>query len=204
MRRERRRELIREEILTAAARLFTEKGYEATSVDDVAETADVAKGTFYNYFESKEDLVAAMHQKRVDGLFQAAAQSLESGMPPLQVIKELLVDSARWSEENADMAIIFFNRGPRVMGKGFNLDNGPPPRFLDMQHLVVAAQEQNELRKDLDARFITGMFIHILFISQFMWVAEGKSGSVIERVQSWFQALLEGVQAQKENARISH
>lgn len=44
-------------IIDAALRLFSENGYEATTVADIAEAAGVAKGTFFNYFRAKEELL---------------------------------------------------------------------------------------------------------------------------------------------------
>ena len=56
-RRERKKEETRRRIFDAAIRLFADKGFEATTVDEIAEAADVAKGTFFNYFPRKEDIV---------------------------------------------------------------------------------------------------------------------------------------------------
>src|SRR5438874_8484314 len=47
------------EIVAAAVRLFSEHGIEAVTVDEIAAAADVGKGTIYNYFETKEDIVVA-------------------------------------------------------------------------------------------------------------------------------------------------
>jgi AcrR family transcriptional regulator len=52
----------REEILRAALGLFGEKGYDATTVQDIADAAEVAAGTVYLYFSSKEELLGALHQ----------------------------------------------------------------------------------------------------------------------------------------------
>ena len=49
----------REKILQAAVRLFHEYGYNATSVQDIVSAAEVPKGSFYNYFKSKEELAIA-------------------------------------------------------------------------------------------------------------------------------------------------
>jgi AcrR family transcriptional regulator len=59
-RRQRRIERRRERILQAAARVFAEKSYAATTIREVAEAADVAEGTLYNYFESKRDILLAI------------------------------------------------------------------------------------------------------------------------------------------------
>ena len=56
-------ELRREELLDAAQQLFLDKGIAATSIDDIASAADVAKGTFYLYFPSKEALLAAIQER---------------------------------------------------------------------------------------------------------------------------------------------
>lgn len=53
-RRERKKEATKDRIFKAAMKLFKDKGFEATTVDDIAAKADVAKGTFFNYFPRKE------------------------------------------------------------------------------------------------------------------------------------------------------
>src|ERR1700684_2784052 len=55
--RQRRRRIA--EILTVAAELFGEQGYDAVSLEDVAERLDVTKGSLYYYFASKDELVTA-------------------------------------------------------------------------------------------------------------------------------------------------
>lgn len=58
-------ELRREELLDAAQRLFLDKGIGATSIDDIASAAEVAKGTFYLYFASKEVLLHELQERFV-------------------------------------------------------------------------------------------------------------------------------------------
>lgn len=59
-RRERRAAERRRQILEGAARVFAEKGYHRTTTRDIAEAADVAEGTLYNYFASKDDLLMGL------------------------------------------------------------------------------------------------------------------------------------------------
>lgn len=63
-------ELRREELLDAAQQLFVEKGIGATSIDDIASCAEVAKGTFYLYFPSKEALLHALQERFVAGFVE--------------------------------------------------------------------------------------------------------------------------------------
>jgi TetR/AcrR family transcriptional regulator, cholesterol catabolism regulator len=59
-RRERKKLEVERRIRDAALRLFHDKGYEATTVEEIAELADVAKGTFFNYFPRKDALLEAL------------------------------------------------------------------------------------------------------------------------------------------------
>jgi AcrR family transcriptional regulator len=56
-------EVRRAEILQAASELFEEIGYESTSVDSIVRSAGIAKGTFYYYFKSKDEVLAALAQQ---------------------------------------------------------------------------------------------------------------------------------------------
>ena len=56
-RRERRRAQQRTHLYTTALKLFVERGFDQVTVDDIATAADVAKGTFFNYFPTKEHLL---------------------------------------------------------------------------------------------------------------------------------------------------
>lgn len=57
------------EIIQAAAVLFAEKGYEQCSVNDILNTVGIAKGTFYHYFKSKEDVLDAAVEKMSEQVF---------------------------------------------------------------------------------------------------------------------------------------
>jgi AcrR family transcriptional regulator len=63
-RRERNKQRMRERIFSAALSLFAEKGFEQTKVDDITERADVARGTFFNHFQHKEELVTTWSSQR--------------------------------------------------------------------------------------------------------------------------------------------
>jgi TetR/AcrR family transcriptional regulator, cholesterol catabolism regulator len=63
-RRERNKLRIRERVYHAAVELFIEKGYDRTTIEEITEKADVARGTFFNHFQSKEDLISAWGEYR--------------------------------------------------------------------------------------------------------------------------------------------
>lgn len=76
----------------AAAALFYERGYDATTIDDIAAAVEISPRTFYRYFPTKEDLVVAMGQTSLESFFAA----LEARPPaePLTIAVQAAVDEA--------------------------------------------------------------------------------------------------------------
>ncbi|MGW4118132.1 TetR/AcrR family transcriptional regulator [Nocardia sp. NPDC004711] len=78
-RRERNRQRVRARIYTSALELFAEKGYDATTIDEIAERADVSRGTFFNHFPRKEDLITEWAEDRRRTLMDRIEQPLGAG-----------------------------------------------------------------------------------------------------------------------------
>lgn len=72
-RRERKRRETRERIEQAAMALFLERGFDATTIEDITEAADVSKRSFFDYFPSKEEVVFAWQDSFADRLMAAIA-----------------------------------------------------------------------------------------------------------------------------------
>jgi AcrR family transcriptional regulator len=70
-------ELRREELLDAAQQLFLDKGIGATSIDEIASAVQVAKGTFYLYFPSKEALLHALQERFVAGFLEQLEAAMD-------------------------------------------------------------------------------------------------------------------------------
>ena len=78
-RRERKKEETRQRIVAAAIELFQRNGYEATTVDEISERADVAKGTFFNYYPRKESILDDVHEQQLEAVEAVADQVLGNG-----------------------------------------------------------------------------------------------------------------------------
>src|SRR5271157_2707805 len=89
-RRERHRAETRERLFRAALRLFAERGYLETTVEDITNAADVGKGTFFNYFPTKEHVLATFGDERVAVIERAYKEARSSDQPVLHAILQLL------------------------------------------------------------------------------------------------------------------
>ncbi|MFN8502106.1 TetR/AcrR family transcriptional regulator [Kouleothrix sp.] len=101
--RERRRQLLRDEILQAAAALLNEKGYAAMSMDELAGRAGISKPTLYQLFATKEDLLLAAVMHGFDEVEQAVASD-PTPRTPLQQLTFILRTVIRMQIEGGALA----------------------------------------------------------------------------------------------------
>ena len=90
---QRRKDSRSEEILDAALQLFSEKGFSATRIIDVAELAGISKGSLYNYYENKEAIFKAVVQQRIS--------------PQLDQVDTLISD---FQDSHAELLKLLINR----------------------------------------------------------------------------------------------
>lgn len=89
----------RTRILQEAARLFTEKGYETTSVQDLAEALGLSKAALYHHFRSKEEILLEISLLALKGLVRAGEEALKVE-DPKEALLAFMTAHARYFEEN--------------------------------------------------------------------------------------------------------
>jgi len=95
-RRERKAAQTRLKLFRCALQLFAERGFPNVTVEDITEAADVGKGTFFNYFTSKDHVLSVMAEIQL-GKVRAALQAAEEGKRPIRLVVHDLF--AKVSEE---------------------------------------------------------------------------------------------------------
>jgi AcrR family transcriptional regulator len=95
--RERKKEKTRDALIASAVRLFSRRGFDHVTVEEIAATCDVSPRTFFRYFASKEDVLFADSEERCTHLLDAIAEQ-DSDVPPSRAleaaVKSLSVDYA--------------------------------------------------------------------------------------------------------------
>jgi AcrR family transcriptional regulator len=109
--RERKKARTRLAIQEHALRLFREQGYDDTTVEQIADAAEVSPSTFFRYFPTKEDVVA---YDALDPLVMAAWREQPAGMPPIEAIRKAMWDvfgsmSPEQVEEMMDRGRLLFS-----------------------------------------------------------------------------------------------
>ncbi len=97
----------REEILTAAAKIFSQRGYQAADVQAIAELAEAGKGTVYRYFSSKENLFSSVLQQKLDLLKEQVEQARVIHQDPLQALRAVMLAYLHYFENHPDTIELF-------------------------------------------------------------------------------------------------
>ncbi|MEV6696902.1 TetR family transcriptional regulator [Streptomyces sp. NPDC051453] len=90
--RERKKQRTREALLRSALELFTTKGYDRTTVDEIAEAVDVSQRTFFRYFTSKEETAFAV-QDMVESRFVTLLRERPAADSPFEALRGAVLDA---------------------------------------------------------------------------------------------------------------
>ncbi|KAB2972528.1 TetR family transcriptional regulator [Streptomyces sp. SS1-1] len=90
--RERKKQRTREALLRTALELFTTRGYEDTTVDDIAGAVDVSQRTFFRYFAGKEEAALAL-QEMTETHFLRAVRDRPPHEAPMEALRQAVLDS---------------------------------------------------------------------------------------------------------------
>jgi AcrR family transcriptional regulator len=144
--------------MEAALRLFAEHGYEATTVKDITRAADVAKGTFFNYFATKEAILPAIAALRLEQLEEMLKPEQGAPVSPVARIKlalRLVAESPLCQKKLAEQLFA-------AMIHRREVDPGQALRDL-LAEQVREAQASGEIRSSLDAVYLAGVIRALFF-----------------------------------------
>ncbi|MGY0541493.1 TetR/AcrR family transcriptional regulator [Nocardioides sp. YJ-D4] len=143
-------------VMAAAVEVMSERGYAATSVQEVADRVGVLKGSLYHYFTSKEDLLFRIVHESHNQTVQIIEAVHELGLSPLEELLEYLRRQAVWYVDNRDRANIFFSDRHHLTNERLQQSNEWGRYFeRHLQGLIEAGQAEGEIRDDLDVRLVT-------------------------------------------------
>jgi AcrR family transcriptional regulator len=174
-RRERKKLETKERLLDCAVALFAERGYDATTMDDIGECGDVARATVFNYFARKEDIVAEVFGRRRAEIAKLIAEAEVSSSSTTDRLRHALLGWARLYEADPPTG--------RAMVRAWLRAGGPLlPDASESAHLfadlVRAGQKAGDLRTDLDADAAGLLILDTYLGVLFRWVSDedGQAG----------------------------
>ncbi|HZC65674.1 MAG TPA: TetR/AcrR family transcriptional regulator [Candidatus Dormibacteraeota bacterium] len=196
-RRARRGAATRESLFRAALDLFAIKGFADTTVEDITEAADVGKGTFFNYFPSKDHLLLAFSDMQIAKLQVAVDRVVQSREPMQSYLRGFGVYMTTEPARNPSLirALLQANLSSSAVRELMRENHARSHALLTK--LIETGQERREIRTDLPAADIAHVFRQTVFGTLLLWSVYGDS-SLPERIHAAFDLLWNGIAPQTE------
>jgi len=187
--RQRKRQQTRERLTQAAMALFLDRGFEATTLDEIASAADISRRSFFHYFASKEDVVFAWQEESTAALITAVAA---------RPANESMLAAA----ENAILAMVMeLKPGEAIAIARLKRDNPALQARDQVKHekLERALAEALSRRtghktEKLQARLVAMIATGAMRIGGELWAAEGareKPEALVKRTFAAIRAILD-------------
>lgn len=158
--RERKSAEAKQALHTAAMKLFREKGFDETSVDEIAERAGYSRATFFNHFGAKQGVLRHYGQELL-GHVEALVRQADPALSPLELIRQAMFAMVAEAEAKRDELKLVYAHSMRDPDYLFEATPARKRIYELFRNLVDQAVRRKEIRDDLPAEDIA---LHILFL----------------------------------------
>ena len=191
-RRSRRSAEIRDRLFRAALDVFSKMGFADATIEDITNAADVGKGTFFNYFPSKDHVLLAFAEMQLARLRHAVDEARRNNTPIRQFFRSLTSLMTAEPSRNPDLI--------RVLLLAFLSNQEVRQAMMDLQDRVLAihsemiqfGQDRGEIRTDLSPETIALVFRQTIFGTLLIWSLYGDA-SLPARIESAFEVIWSGL-----------
>jgi AcrR family transcriptional regulator len=186
--RERKRQQTRERLTRAAMALFLDRGFEATTLDDIVAAADISRRSFFHYFASKEDVVFAWHEENTAALVAAVA-ARPAGESLLATAENAIAAMVRQLEPGEAIAMAKLKRdNPALQARD-------QVKYEKLERALAEALARRAGRKTerLQARLVAMIATGAMRIGGELWAAEGareKPEALLKRTFAAIRAII--------------
>ena len=191
-----KKSLRRQQILQAAIEVFGNSPFQSASISEIAQKANIAEGTIYQYFKNKEEL-----------FFSIPAQKTEAFCEELDLHLEGIHDALNKLRKFAWFYLYFFKTNPayaRILmlemrvSKSFSKSRTYDriKEFTDkVLDIVKEGQEEDLIRKDMDGRVIREVLLGFLEHRVTRWLLRGEKDDLLENYSEICELVFNGIKA---------
>ncbi|HET7842237.1 MAG TPA: TetR/AcrR family transcriptional regulator [Terriglobia bacterium] len=170
------------EILAAAHRVFAEKGFHAATIDEVAKAANVAKGTVYLYYRSKDDLYWAALRRGVVEMIERTKASMDRVQSTEEKIHALIDTKVRYFDENREFFRIYYSEFGNVLTHPSEAKKDFTKLYLGHEKMVEEVLARGLRRKEIRCTHIESLAFTITELTR---------GLIIRRLLGWSKSEVE-------------
>lgn len=185
-----RRQAARDQILRTAADLFRERGYRASTLDDIAARLGMSKVTLYTHFRAKEEMLAAISRKTIEGFTRELGLVLRSSLPPDEKLRRVVRQHVSFVIANRSFLTVFFSEEANLPARFARQLAARKDRYdKDVESIVLDGIRQGIFR-DLPPRLVVFGLLGMLNWLHKWYNPAGRWGA--EEVSAAFLTLIEG------------
>ncbi|MDQ0954753.1 AcrR family transcriptional regulator [Streptomyces phaeochromogenes] len=166
-RRERKRQQARDQLYAAALHLFVTQGYEATTMDQIAETADVARATVFNYFSQKVGFLEEWGVRRRARVNEILGSQRAEDLPVGDRLRRYLKEMADLNVASRAETTVLMDASARY---GSLLQD--PSLEIELARIVEQGQQRREIRADVGCDQAGQLLAACYFTTILRWIRE--------------------------------
>lgn len=188
-RTQKRQKATREKIFRVAMDLFIEKGFDNTTVSEIADAADIGKGTFFTYFPTKEAIFSEVGALMMEAMTTTIKDGLAAGLSVSNILRDTIAAPAAWHEANKHIT-------QQVIRSHFsmNKDTSNKERLLaTLADVIRVGQDKDELDPDIDSRSAAIVLAGTYFAVIAFWSME-EGSSLEDKLRAAVDVTLKGLQ----------
>ena len=200
-RRQRRSSQIRERLFRAALDLFAQHGFADTTVEDITNAADLGKGTFFNYFPSKDHILLTFAEMQLAKLQSIIENRRTTHEPVAQFFRTLAIRLTEEPGRNPSIvrALLLANLSSTAVRESMRTNQARGHKLLT--EFVQIGQERGELRNDLPAGDIAHVFRQTVLGTLVVWSLYGDD-SLATRIGTALDVLWQGLSPRDGRASL--
>lgn len=185
----------RKRIFEEALKLFLKKGFENTTVAEITEAVDVAKGTFFTHFPTKEAIMGELGKQVLEQM-ESAGGSFQRGSANFQTqILKLFEAAGRWHEKNRDLSRLVIQLLTASPG-GMEADRPNRIRFVGLlSELVRQGQKAGEFASKRNPEIAANAMAGIYFFSILEWHLSPSGPSLRKMLVEGIGLITKGLEA---------
>jgi TetR/AcrR family fatty acid metabolism transcriptional regulator len=183
-------------ILRAATRVFARNGYFNSKVADIAHAADVADGTVYLYFKSKEEILHSIFDQTVAEAVAAGRKLMEKLRDPREKLRRIAMLHLARLGADRDLAVVF---QVELRGSTKFMEEFSAAGFAEYLDLLRGTFEEGQraglFRKELNARVVSKILFGALDEMATNWIISKRSYKLEPMAEVVMDVFLNGVSA---------
>jgi AcrR family transcriptional regulator len=193
----------REAIIDTSARVFARRGYHATGITELCAANDLGRGAFYHYIGSKEELLAAIHDRVMDEVMLGADRVAEAGGSPRRQLTMLGDELLDVIHRYPDHVWVFLHEFPALTGERAEQFRGRRREYERRVETVLRAGIDAGEFRDVDpwltARAWLGMHNYT-----YLWLRPEGRLSARDVAQPFAELFMRGIQHPGSKQRAGH